>query len=348
VNLVVFSERLRAPYDEGIKNFAAHLIRALAVDHHVQALTCGGQTDKARGIENIDVNRLFLSPRLRAKIRSFRPQAIVYVPTACATVFSLMRARVLRFYRGHAPTALITLQPRPYSALGRRLVRFLAPDWVLAQSARTVEAMAKIGVRSALIPPAVDTFRFRAAGAGEKVELRNEYGIPSAAKVIAHIGHLKEKRNLSRILDLQAGNGYHVVVAGSTSTQQDADLKDSLRTAGATVIDTYVSQIEHIYHLSDVYLFLVQERTGAIELPLSVLEAMACNLPVICTPFGGLPDAFREGQGLFYWHGQKELRQLVEEALLTPCATRQLVESHTWTAAAASIVRLLQPNGVQA
>ena len=51
---------------------------------------------------------------------------------------------------------------------------------------------------------------------------------------------------------------------------------------------SYIPEVEDIYRLSDLYLFLAESDTAAIEVPLSVLEAMACNLPVICTPFGGL------------------------------------------------------------
>jgi glycosyltransferase involved in cell wall biosynthesis len=156
---------------------------------------------------------------------------------------------------------------------------------------------------------------------------------------------LKVKRNLSRFVALQARVGYHVVVVGSTSTAQDGALKDSLRKAGATVIDKYVADIEDIYRLSDVYLFLAEADTAAIELPLSVLEAMACNVPVVCTLFGGLRDHFREGDGVFYWNGKTEIHDVVEAALSTPCATRVLVEPHTWSALAQSLVGRLQENG---
>ena len=42
------------------------------------------------------------------------------------------------------------------------------------------------------------------------------------------------------------------------------------------------------------------ESIRAIEIPLSVLEAMACNLPVITTKFGGLPDLFEDGNGFYF------------------------------------------------
>lgn len=343
---LLFSERLCAPYDEGIKNFAVHLVRALAAEHNVLALTSGGREDLEYGIENVDANRLLLSTRLGRTIRRFRPQMIVYVPTACGTLFSFVRARILRLYGRGAPTVLITLQPRRYTPVGKFLIGRLAPDWVLAQSTRTVELLRGLGCRTALLPPAVDAQRFRPASPVEKAALRGKYGVPGAATVVAHVGHLKGKRNLSQLLSLQGTVGYHTVVVGSTSTEQDAALEEALRSTGATVINTYVENIGDIYRLSDVYLFFAEEDTAAIELPLSVLEAMACNLPVICTPFGGLPDSFGEGHGLFYWDGEADVRDMVEVAMSTPCATRALVESHTWPVVAQALLRLLQGNGV--
>jgi glycosyltransferase involved in cell wall biosynthesis len=161
---------------------------------------------------------------------------------------------------------------------------------------------------------------------------------------VTQVGHLRSRRNLDRFLAFQASGGYHTVVVASTSTPQDAQIKKALTAAGTMVIDTYVPNIEDIYRLSDLYLFLAESDTAAIELPLSVLEAMACNLPVVCTPFGGLRDFFPAGHGLFYWdgHAVAPLGDLVATALSTAPATRMLVEPYTWAAAAQTCVRLLQ------
>lgn len=342
MRILLFSERLRVPYDEGIKNVTIQLSKALSEEHTVQVLTSGGQDDAIYHVQNIPANRLLLSSRLGAAIRRFQPEAIIYVPTACGTVFSFLRAQILHLYGQRVPTILITLQPRPYTAWGRWLISRLAPAWVVAQSMRTVGEMEKLGCRAALLPPAVDTGRFQPASAWEKGLLRQKYGIPVDAAVILHVGHLKGKRNLSHFLALQGTGCYHALVVTSTSTEQDKALKEALRNAGGTVIDTYIANIEDIYRLADVYLFLAEEHTAAIEMPLSVLEAMSCNLPVVTTPFGGLPDFFTDGDGLFFWRGERTLADTIRMALSVPCATRKLVESRTWAAAAQDLVMLFQ------
>ena len=138
----------------------------------------------------------------------------------------------------------------------------------------------------------------------------------------------------------------HAVVVASTSTVQDEQVKQDLVAAGVTVLDQYVPAVEEIYRLSDAYAFLAQEPTAAIEMPLSVLEAMATNLPVVCTPYGGLPDTFVAGQGLHYWTGADDLTSVVGTVLASPAGTRSLVEGMTWEAAAAFVSDLL--SGAQA
>lgn len=342
MRICVLSERLRRPFDEGIKNVAVGLIRALAVDHDVLALTCGGLDDAELGIRNVDANRLFFNAELWSAVRRFAPQAVVYVPTACGTVFSFLRARVLRFYGRGSWTALVTLQPRPYTAWGKRLVGGLAPDLVLAQSKRTVDLLSSLGCRTALLPAAVDTRRFRPASPDERAALRGKYGIPVGATVVVHVGHLKGKRSLACLASLRSAGDYYPLVVGSTSTTQEVSLKQALRGQGVAVIDTYVTEIEDIYRLSDVYVFLAKEDTAAIEVPLSVLEAMACNLRVVCTRFGGLPDLFGEGDGLYYLDERSQLLDAIVTAVSAPCATREMVGSRTWSVAAQAVVDLAQ------
>jgi glycosyltransferase involved in cell wall biosynthesis len=109
------------------------------------------------------------------------------------------------------------------------------------------------------------------------------------------------------------------------------------------VIDTYLSKVEEIYQAADVYVFPVQDDGSAIATPMSVLEAMACNLPVITTRFGALPRLFpNEGSGLVYINNEPELRSAVDDVLADgrpAVETRQLVLSFDWAAIADAMIR---------
>ena len=134
-----------------------------------------------------------------------------------------------------------------------------------------------------------------------KLELMNEHGIDVDRFTILHVGHINRKRNIQILKELQRDSS-QVIVVGSTSTDQDKDLADELRIAGVKVITSCVENIEEIYQLSDCYIFPVTSNTASIEVPLSVLETMACNLPVVTTRYGGwVPTMFNsEDNGLFF------------------------------------------------
>ena len=69
-----------------------------------------------------------------------------------------------------------------------------------------------------------------------------------------------------------------------------------LEAAGVRVLRENLPAIHELYQLADVYLFPVQRADAAMEIPLSVLEAMAVNLPIITTPFGRLTELFEGGR----------------------------------------------------
>jgi glycosyltransferase involved in cell wall biosynthesis len=89
-------------------------------------------------------------------------------------------------------------------------------------------------------------------------------------------------------------------MVASTSTPADPEIEASLRAAGVNIVRRYLPDIERYYQAADVYLFPVEQEHGSVEIPLSVLEAMACDTPVVSTRFGGLPELFDDGPGLSY------------------------------------------------
>jgi glycosyltransferase involved in cell wall biosynthesis len=333
MRICVFSERLALPFDEGIKNYALNLARELAQDHDVLTLTAYGESLPAFAVENLPANPLLFSPRLAARVQEFEPDLIIYVPTACATLFSFWRARRLKAFSRGAPVALVALQPRAYGYLARALMPRLRPDLVIVQSELTQGALASLGCHTSLVPPAIDLERFQPASAARQVELRRQYGLDPEVPVVLHVGHLNRGRNVQALARLPS-LGMQVVVVGSTSTPHDQGLVDELLAAGVRVMTQYVADIAQIYQLADCYVFPVMAETGAIDVPLSVLEAMACDLAVVTTRFGGLPQLFASAPGLRYVDNAQQLCQAVEACRgLSEAHTRAMVAPYAWSQA---------------
>lgn len=339
MNICVISEEMNVPFDEGIKNFAYNLVRELSRDNRVLALSPRGDKTNGRYIERLRVNKMFLGYSLFRKMWHFDPVVVLYIPSASATVFSFMRTKVLRLYARKARIVMIALQPGEYSWLSRKLIPLLIPDLVLVQSAGVSKQLSAFGCREKLVPSGVDLERFHPIRKESKLELRSKYGIEGDAFAILHVGHIDRNRNIQILKTLQRNNN-QVIVVGSTSTEQDEDLVDELRTAGVRVITCFLENIEEIYQLSDCYVFPVTSETASIEVALSVLEAMACNLPVVTTRYGGLTTLFNsEGRGLLFVDKLSDLSDKVEKANeLNHCETRRIVEPYAWENVAKNIL----------
>lgn len=337
MHLLYFSEALVPPFDEGIKKAALSLLRELRVSHEVLALTSRGPGIPEDGVRRIHANRLLASRGLRNEVRAFQPEQVLYFPTACATLFSFVRARMLALYAG-IPVAMIASQPRRYSRLDLMIIPFLRSGPIWAQGRATAEPLRALGCDVRMLPPAVDTERFVPVDEAARKALRAQYGIAQDAWVVLHVGHLLPNRNVPLLAALQAQTDAQVVAVGSTAFGADESLIRTLRDAGVLVMDRYLPRVEEMYQLADCYVFPVRSAMGSIEIPLSVLEAMACNLPVVSTRFGELPALFPEGDGIRYFDTEADMIARVQETRRCgPFRARERVQPYTWAAAARSV-----------
>lgn len=336
-NICLLTERLYPPFDEGYKNFTYHLFCESAAAREVLRL---GSGDPSVIDVQVRADKLLLSADIRRAIRDFRPDLVVYVPVASATPASFLRARTLRSHARGAPVVMIGLQPRLYPACLRPILRAVAPDRVYVQSEASRRVLEAMGINAGVVHAGVDGNRFRPVEASEKARLRAQHGVASDAYVVVHVGHINERRNLRVMADVASATGMQAVVVGSTSTPQDVGLAASLRESGVIVLDGYLERIEEVYQLADLYVFPVFDDTGAVEMPLSVLEAMSCDLPIASTRFGGLTDRFGGGEGVFYAESSKGFVEQIERARqFGEVRNREKVAPYTWPAVVEAFLR---------
>jgi glycosyltransferase involved in cell wall biosynthesis len=312
LRIMFISEVWSEPFDEGIKNVAYSLNREL--EKRADLLTVTKKENKTGNLNivKIPLNKLFLSLELRNLIREFSPDIIFYLPGTSLTFYSFVRAKILKAMSRMPKVVMLGLQHRGYSSVQKYLIsNILRPNMLLLLSRSDNIEFLKNRVKIKILPPAVDKTRFCQATEIEKENIRYRYNMPDDKTIVLHVGHIRTTRNIEALIEVQKIDDVQVVVVDSSSTLTEKPLRDNLLKRGIKIIEGYQPNIPDFYKMSDIYIFPVFSRIAAIDMPLSVIEAMSCNLPVISTRFGGLSDNFTEDKGLKYFNNPAELPELV-------------------------------------
>lgn len=308
--------------DEGLRKLCLQFEAAARADHEVLTVQTGD----------------FCSGRAWTKLRKFRPDVLHYLTGP--TLFSLVALYLNRLtLPGHPRT--IATGTRPYFGLtGRLLMRLIAPDYYLAQARRWQRLFAAAGTHTMDLPNGVDTCRFQPILPGKSRELKARWGLLADKPVILHVGHIRENRNLESLTEVQLSGRYQVWIVGSESQSEPGLTHDRLVKAGCLIHTKYVSAIEEVYQAADAYVFTVKavavgsypkhyQEVGVIDFPLSVLEAMAANLPLVTTRHDAIEYFIGQPQGVSYFDGSgADLMRKLDRVFTKPqLATRPVAQN---------------------
>lgn len=284
-------------FDEGFKNIAKNIYISLSKKHEVKKMNV----------------KQFLSIQTFEIIRCYKPDIIHYF--TAPTLFAFIILRFLSYRWRKSKIVISALHPRFSTILNHKNLRsllklLLRPDMVLYQV--NPEVFRDIGKNAILFTNGIDVYKFKPMQIDEKLKLRKKYGIDEKKFIILHVGHLSKVRNLEIFKLIQKmDENYQVLIVGGTYVYKDNELLSKLQKEGCKVIVGYVKNIEEIYALSDCYVFPVPWR-NTINIPLTILEAMACNLPVISVKYPTF-SIFREGDGLYFVNDAIEIPDKIKE-----------------------------------
>lgn len=312
--------------DEGVSNTLRHIFEELSRKHIVMLQ-----------------DRKELIHRNISKIKAFDPDVIHYFsnPSTLGFPFAKLIATFLR-----AKVSVMSALNPQYLFL-KRVITLTKPDVIIVQSPQTELLFRSLGCKTRFVPSGVDTNKFKPATEKQKARLRTKYGIPNDQFVVMHVGHIRTARNLKLLAKLQSKD-CQVIVVGSLFGGVEKAVYDKLKAKGCIVWGRYFNNIEEIYKTADCYVFPTTDERASIGVPLTVLEAMACNLPVITTPFAGLPRIFKAGNGLYFLRNLEELPKILEEVRSlclknhTLVKTRKKVLPYSWEKIAAHIESIYQ------
>lgn len=318
--------------DEGKRKFAFHLAKELNGLCRVLEI---------RNAKRNILDRLMLNPQLLRSIGDFNPNVVFFLPT---NVSSLIRYRLkvfsLRVFFSHVPIVLFSLQPIRTYRLFDRVVRLLLPNLVFVQSEREKEIFERVKCKAEIIPSGVDLCKFHPANASVKRKIRKKFGVGLDQFVVLHVGHISAMRNVHIFGEIAKMPGVTSVVVVPPSSRRDISLSKTLQADGVEIVCNYLESIQEVYQLSDCYVFPAEHRASAIGFPLSILEAMACNLPVITTRFEALPYFLSPGDGIYF----ADTTEQIIESLRTmkrdiKVSTRNIAKNFSWKEVAELILQ---------
>lgn len=163
----------------------------------------------------------------------------------------------------------------------------------------------------------------------KKIRFGEKFNLDKEIFTIIHVGHLIPQRNLQYLKKLT--DEYQVIIVVSKYLSKKLDLYQELQDSGCLIFEGYYPNIQQFYQCSDCYIFPVKPG-NSIACPLSILEAMACNLPIITTPFEGLNQFIRDSNYIKFIYNEENINEIVTQIKQQNgiSDTRDLVKEFSW------------------
>ncbi len=168
--------------------------------------------------------------------------------------------------------------------------------------AREAERAAGRSLPITVVPPGVDTDRFRPLSDDERVAARTRFGLPADAELIVSISRLVPRKGFDTAIRAAA------TLRRSRPESGAGDLgRRSRRATTATLADDLSAPVRflgrvgnedlpRLYGCADVYTMLCRNRWAGLEqegFGIVFLEAAACEVPQVAGDSGGAEDAVR-------------------------------------------------------
>jgi glycosyltransferase involved in cell wall biosynthesis len=269
------------------------------------------------------------SIRFWYNLLTFRPHIFHFVPGP--TLKGLLLVKIIQILTGSTTVVSATQPSLPKCKFFKKIIApFLKADMVLVQSKESECLFNSINYPVKFIPNGVDTERFHPVSIKERNEIRKKHGFRAEDFIVLHVGPIKKGRNQKSLLGLK---NVKLLLIVSTTNPSEKGAYDEFLETDAIILNKYIQKMEEIYEMSDVYIWPAFEKLHGIELPLSILEAMSCNLPVITTKYGAIDRVFRQdGEGLIFIDNETQIPEIILNIKkgVTRVNNREKVKAFSW------------------
>lgn len=271
--------------DEGVRNVAKSMLKEISNKNNIY-------------VKKIEITSLtnFL------QLFKFKPDILHFFLTPSTR--GLIIAKIISLFYIKSKCIISAIHPNVKNS---KILKYFKPNLILVQTKKTEEFFKNLGFCTDYLLNGTDIDKFRPFDKENKNFLKKKYGIPNNKFIILHLASLKRERNLEVFKLLQKDESNQVIIIGRENENYDNELVKQLRKSGCEVWIKHFPKIEEIYNIADCYIFPTLDSKACIESPLSILEAMACNLPIITTSFGSIPEVFNERNDLMFVKNEHEI-----------------------------------------
>jgi phosphatidylinositol alpha-1,6-mannosyltransferase len=190
-------------------------------------------------------------------------------------------------------------------AIARRVLRGAAGVVAAGEyPARVAARAAGIALPTIVVPPGVDTVRFRPLTAEARTETRRRFGLAADRPLVLGLSRLVPRKGFDVLIEAVAGLDAGVQLAVGGAGRDARRLERLAAEHGIAGRCTFLGRVPEadladLYGCADVFAMLCRERWGGLEAEgygIVFVEAAACGVPSVAGRSGGSHEAVVDGE----------------------------------------------------
>ena len=185
----------------------------------------------------------------------------------------------------------------------------------------------------------IGTDKFVPVSAEQRQSLKRKYGFNPAKPLVVHVGHCSKGRGLEDFTRIRTAQ--RMVVASGMF--EDENIVRVLNEAKIQIHKGYLEHVEEVYQMADAYLFPTRSAEFVISIPLSVMEALSCGVPVIgYGSFGNLKEIQAADGAVTLIDHADQIDTVLPEVIKKRSDHSLLEKTVSWSDAAQGVLRMIQ------
>ncbi len=184
----------------------------------------------------------------------------------------------------------------------------------------------------------INTDKFLPPADVDTGELKEKYGFDPEKPLVLHVGHCSGGRGLEDFLSIKSAQ--RLIIASGMF--EDEALVKALEDDGVIIMSGYLENVEEIFQMSDAYLFPTRSTDNVISIPLSVMEALACGVPVIgYRSFDNLSGISCNDGAVTFIDSPEEIDGVLPAVVAKKSRESMLKDTGSWDDTASEILRIV-------